>query len=185
MNQDGTVRYPRESPLLQCLRFFDGLVNSANGLQGDSFYWLHLDSVGAVWAAGPGTGLNRIRPSAFWRWGAADGLASAFIWTLHQDRSGRVWAGSNAGISWRDEAGAHVVGAAGPGYQAVTRGLLEQDNGDMLVATEGGLFTLAKGKFSLVDGTDQLHVWCLNRDAQGRIWAGGERLWRLSGFCGR
>ena len=159
----------------------DTVVNSANGLQGDSFYWLHLDDVGAVWAAGPGTGLNRVRPSAFWRWESADGLASAFIWTLHQDRSGRIWVGSNAGISWRDDTGAHVVGAAGPGYQAVTRGLLEQDDGDMLVATEGGLFNLADGKFRLIDGTSESQVWCLNRDAQGQIWAGGDRLWRVTG----
>ena len=157
------------------------IVNSSNGLQGDTFYWLHLDRVGAVWAAGPGTGLNRIRPSAFWRWEAADGLASAFIWTLHQDRSGRIWAGSNAGISWRDGVTVRVIGAAGPGYRAVTRSLLERDNGDMLVATEGGLFAFADGRFRLLEGTADLQVWSLNRDAQGQIWAGGDQLWRLDG----
>jgi diguanylate cyclase (GGDEF)-like protein len=157
----------------------DSVVNSANGLQGDTFYWLYRDSVGAIWAAGPGTGLSRIRPSAFWRWEASDGLASAFIWTLHQDRSGRIWAGSNAGISWRDGARVHVIGAAGTGYQAVTRSLLETDDGDMLVATEGGLFALADGSFRLIEGTGDLQVWSLNRDASGQVWAGGDRLWRV------
>jgi diguanylate cyclase (GGDEF)-like protein len=157
------------------------VVNSSNGLQGDTFYWLHRDSVGAIWAAGPGTGLNRIRPSAFWRWQATDGLASAFIWALHQDRSGRIWAGSNAGVSWRDGSGARVIGAAGPGYRAVTRSLLQTDENSMLVATEGGLFSLADDRFRLIDGTGDLQVWSLNRDAQGQIWAGGDRLWRVHG----
>ncbi len=156
------------------------VVNSGNGLQGDTFYWMHQDSVGAVWAAGPGTGLNRIRPSAFWRWQAADGLASAFIWTLYQDRGGRIWAGSNAGISWRDGSQVQIIGAAGAGYRAVTRSLLERDD-DMLVATEGGLYALTEGRFRLIQGTDDLQVWSLNRDAQGQIWAGGDRLWRVNG----
>lgn len=158
----------------------DAVVDSRSGLQGDTFYWLYRDSAGALWAAGPGTGLNRVRPSAFSRWQSADGLASAFVWTLHQDRSGRIWAGSNAGLSWRDGAAARVVGAAGPGYQAVTRSLLDLDNGDLLVATEGGLFALSGDRFQLLDGTADQQVWCLNRDADGQVWAGGNRLWRVT-----
>lgn len=156
------------------------VVNTARGLQGDTFYWLHVDAAGAVWAAGPGTGLNRIRPSAFSRWAGLDGMASAFAWSLHEDQSGAIWVGTNAGVSrWSGTRG-ELIGAAGPGYRAVTRAFL-QDGEDLLVATEGGLFRWRAGAFRLVDGTADLQVWALTRDDHDRIWAGGDRLWRIDG----
>lgn len=156
------------------------VVNTASGLQGDTFYWLHVDPTGALWAAGPGTGLNRIRPSAFSRWTGQDGMASAFAWSLSEDPNGAIWVGTNAGLSrWTGTRG-ELIGAAGPGYRAVTRAFLH-DGEDLLVATEGGLFRWRAGEFRLIDGTAELQVWALVRDGLDRIWAGGDRLWRIEG----
>ena len=159
----------------------DAVANAGNGLQGDTYYWLYLDDTEALWAAGPGTGLVRLRPSAFSAWRADQGLASAFVWSLHEDRLGRLWAGTNAGISYRQNGRSHVIGAVGPGYRAVVRSLLDQADGSMLVATEGGLFSWNGEAFGLYESTRDRQIWSLSRDDVGQTWAGGDRLYRIEG----
>jgi diguanylate cyclase (GGDEF)-like protein len=163
-------------------RLRDGAVTAVltmrEGLTGDTFYWLHRDATGAIWAAGPGTGLNRVRPSAFARWEGGQ-LASAFVWSVHEAPDGTLWAGSNAGIArWRDGRG-EIVGAPGPGYEAVCRSLLALADGSVLVGTESGLFRWREGAFSLYEATRGRQFWALARDLHGRLWAAGDGLWRF------
>jgi diguanylate cyclase (GGDEF)-like protein len=163
-------------------RLRDGAVTAVltmrEGLTGDTFYWLHRDAIGAIWAAGPGTGLNRVRPSAFGRWEGGQ-LASAFVWSVHEAPDGTLWAGSNAGIArWRNGRG-DIVGAPGPGYEAVCRSLLGDVDGSLLVGTESGLFHWRDGAFSLYEATRGRQFWALARDSEDRLWAGGDGLWRI------
>jgi len=159
----------------EVIQHFDGL----SGLRGDSFLWLHRDAAGNLWAISPGTGLQRLAPSAFTRWHPRDGLASGFTWTVFEDNDGSLWAGGNAGMSRRDGAGAVVIGAPGSGYQASVRGFLRRAEGDLLVATDGGLFAFDGKHHRLFEATRDIYINSIVRDAKGTIWAAGGKLWRV------
>jgi diguanylate cyclase (GGDEF)-like protein len=163
-------------------RLRDGAVTAVltmrEGLTGDTFYGLYRDATGALWAAGPGTGLNRVRPSPFARW-TGEQLASAFVWSVHEAADGTLWAGSNAGIArWRDGRG-EIVGAPGPGYEAVCRSLLALADGSVLVGTESGLFHWREGVFRVYEATRGRQFGALASDPQGTLWAAGDGLWRF------
>lgn len=154
------------------------VLSMHEGLTGDTFYWLHRDVTGAIWAAGPGTGLNRVRPSAFGRWEGGQ-LASAFVWSVHEAPDGTLWAGSNAGLArWRNGR-SEILGAPGPGYQAVCRSLLGLDDGALLIGTESGLFEWRDGAFRAFESTRQRQFLALAHDPDGRTWAAGDGLWRI------
>jgi signal transduction histidine kinase/ligand-binding sensor domain-containing protein/DNA-binding response OmpR family regulator len=76
---------------------------------------LHVDSLGALWAATP-SGVARLDSAAAPGRGRlelfhpADGLAAEPAYDFAEDAEGRLWIAHGAGLSWRDAAGFHRTG---------------------------------------------------------------------------
>lgn len=112
-------------------------VEQGDALPDPAVYSLHRDPQGSVWL-GTRAGLARLREGAIEVAPAFQPLASAQI-TSFADDEGALWIGSLEGL-WRWKEGALARFGAAPGSpEARIRSLLRQEDGSLLVGTEGGL----------------------------------------------
>ena len=89
---------------------------------------------------------------------------------LYEDRRGTLWAGNNDGIwRWKPQPTNFIPMAI------VTSSFAEGDDGNLVVATSGGIRTLVNeqpGQYLIRAAGQQLRIGKVLRDRDGGIWAG-------------
>jgi ligand-binding sensor domain-containing protein/signal transduction histidine kinase len=141
------------------LRTADGFtaLTTRNGLSSNVILSLASSPDGTLWAGTP-TGLNRIRPipgttrSTIRTFTTSDGLADDFIRSLCVDANGAVWIGTRHGLTryaanqFTSFSAPASSSEAGPGSDLIGAMTLRH-NGDLVIATSGGLTLLHNGRF--------------------------------------
>ena len=135
---------------------------------------LFEDREGDLWVGMNGA-LNRFRDDQFSTYGLSEGLPSDQPIAVHQDRAGQVW------IGFHDQG---LVAVNGAKYQhfGKVNGLASDEvfairdghDGDLIVATRGGMSRLHQGRFvnELVpDPLGRAGVYDVLEDSKGRLWA--------------
>lgn len=129
-------------------------VDQGDALPDPAVYSLHRDADGSVWI-GTRAGLARLREGRIEADHALAALAATQI-TSFADDGGAVWIGSLEGL-WRFKDGAlERFGAAAGSPEARVRSLLLQDDGSLLVGTEGGLRRLRGALWDSPEWADSL-----------------------------
>lgn len=112
-------------------------VDAGDALPDPAVYSLHRDTQGSIWL-GTRAGLARLREGRIETDPKLAVLSAAQI-TSFADDGGALWVGSLDGL-WRLKDGALArFGAAAGSPDSRVRSLLRQDDGSLLVGTEGGL----------------------------------------------
>ncbi len=101
---------------------------------------------------------------------------SMYVREVFQDRHGNYWLGTNdEGVARYDgETLAYFSVEDGFGGRAV-RGILQDPDGALWFATNGGVSRFESGKFinyTVDDGLSKNQVWSIMQDRTGAIWAG-------------
>ena len=101
---------------------------------------------------------------------------SKYIRQMYQDRSGSIWFGTNEdGLArMNGDRLDYFTPEQGLGGRAV-RGIGEDAQGHLWVATNGGVSVYRDGKFenlTMADGLPSNEVWSLKIDSKGRVWVG-------------
>jgi len=137
-----------------------------NGLMSDLVLALTTAPNGDVWVGTP-DGLNRIHGDRVDAYTSADGLPDDFIRSLLVDSDGSLWIGTRRGlVHWVNVPRGNAASPAQPKMQILTQadglgsntvGAMARDaNGDLWVATLGGLSRLYGGKISNYTKADGL-----------------------------
>jgi signal transduction histidine kinase/ligand-binding sensor domain-containing protein len=161
------------------------VLNMANGLASDSVRALGEDAAGAIWV-GTDRGLNRVEDARVAEtFTTAQGLPSNAIRAIHRTADGGLWIGTEAGLASFEQGRFMPVFNAPPG---AVRAMGENARGEMLVATERGVFVRTPQRgFSevLQDGASLRDVDTFFLDSDGLLWMGsagsGLRLMDKSG----
>ena len=162
------------------------VLNSGNGLASDSVLALGEDVAGAIWV-GTDRGLNRLddgRVAATFT--TAQGLPANAVRAIHRASDGGLWIGTEAGLASYEQGRMVSMVSAPPG---AVRAMGEDSGGNMMVATERGVFVrAAKAGFREVqqDGAPLRDVDTFYLDSDGLLWMGstGSGL-RLMGKTGK
>jgi signal transduction histidine kinase/ligand-binding sensor domain-containing protein len=135
---------------------------------------LFEDREGDLWV-GMNSALNRFRDDQFSIYGLSEGLPSDQPIAVHQDRAGEVW------IGFHDQ-GLVAVNGGKYRHYGKANGLASDEvfairdghDGDLMVATRGGVSRLHQGRFfnELVpDPLGRAGVYDVLEDSKGRLWA--------------
>ncbi|MEM9800146.1 MAG: PAS domain S-box protein [Planctomycetota bacterium] len=147
----------------------------ADGLESDRIAALHLDGTGALWIGTSMGPVSRYRDGRFEVFAPVEALAS--VGTILEDSTGTIWlCGDRIGRVRGDELTIFELGGAP--LQAHCNGALEVGVGDILFATDGGVF-LGSGdadawtEFELVHATTDptTPLAGLFRDGRGGVWS--------------
>jgi signal transduction histidine kinase/ligand-binding sensor domain-containing protein/CheY-like chemotaxis protein len=125
-----------------------------------------------------GGGLGLIGPRGVEVWTTSDGLASNFITALHVGRDGGLWVGTLAdGLDLVEGSRITHFGAAEGLPVGRVFSVLETRAGEVLVATESGLFSRPPGsaRFDASAVVGEVLVMALAADMGGRVWVGTQR----------
>ncbi len=141
-------------------------------------YCLAPASDGSLWV-GTREGAGRLREDIFL---PRPELAGRSIMCVREDRSGMLWAGSNGSGLYRlnaDDAvpGATVLTTAQGLVGDVVRDLCEDREGNLWVATTGGLQMFRDVRFTTLGRPEGLVndcVWAVWEDPASRLWVGSE-----------
>ncbi len=129
-----------------------------DGLMSDLILSLAAAPSGDVWVGTP-DGLNRIHGNKVDAFTSADGLPDDFIRSLLADADGSLWIGTRRGlVHWIDAPGGASASHSQPKMEILTQGnglgsdtvgaMARDKNGDLWIATLGGLSRLHHGAFS-------------------------------------
>jgi len=149
------------------------VVSRAGGGEADLVRCLFEDREGNLWV-GSNSGLMRLRSDVFTVYGEAEGLPSSEPNSVFQDRSGRIWVGFHDSGLMLFEGGQRRLFTTRDGlpdndvYQ-----IREARNGDLLVATRGGLARMEGTRFRNFPTPDPLGrkgLFDALEDRQGRLW---------------
>src|SRR4051794_2788661 len=136
---------------------------------------LALDAEGGLWIGTVADGILRLHAGALTRVTRRDGLGDDRGTALRVARDGAVWVGSFAGVDRIAGGAVTRPGADGAAHPSPVNDLLEEANGDWLLAADNGLFRLEDGRIEPVtrpDGTGLVQVDRLFADRQGNVWIG-------------
>jgi ligand-binding sensor domain-containing protein len=151
-------------------------LNRKDGIEGDAVSVIATDRAGRIWAVSGDGKLYRIGDGKVVRQ-SVDGLPTdARIRTIFEDRNGCYWIGtSNQGFfRWHCGPMRSYNPPSGLGRQGVCA-FLQDRNGDLWVATGGGLARVHDGNLRLYSTDDGLaygSVRSLLETQDGEIWAG-------------
>ncbi|NKB66743.1 MAG: response regulator [Candidatus Latescibacteria bacterium] len=123
---------------------FDGQAwttyTTANGLGNNRANGLHLDQSGAIWVGFWGGGVSRFDGQTWTTYTTANGLSSDSVFFITGDSRGHIWFSTwGGGITRYDgQVFQHLLQKDGLGHNLIQQ-IVEADNGDMLIAHEGGM----------------------------------------------
>jgi len=133
------------------------------------------DREGTVWtavAALPNWRLCAIHNGGVQCYGEEGGFGLGVV-SLLEDRNGNLWAGTGAGL-WRRKPG-NPKRISLSGSASEIHGLIEGDNGALLITTRAGIVQLVDGKvvpYAVPDTGPQFNPFWLLRDRSGGLWVG-------------
>jgi len=149
----------------------------------DWVWSLFEDREGDLWV-GMNSSLNRFRDDPFVTYGHSEGLPSDQPIVVRQDRGGEVWIGYHDTGLLAFHSRRHFTRQDGLPSNEIF-GISETRNGDLLIATRGGLSRKHGGVFTTYRVPDPWHnqvVYDGIEDSQSRIWAAASSgLYRLDG----
>jgi ligand-binding sensor domain-containing protein len=158
-------------------RLKDGVFRTyteADGLRGLSIFALCEDRGGTLWVGSLTGGLQRLRDDRFEHLTVADGRLGDSIYALAEDSEGRLWVSSEVGLSVFRDGRILSLAAASPPL-AWVNDFLPGVDGEMWLATDGGLRRFSDGAFSVFpnDGAmRQEKLFDIFRDERGSVWVG-------------
>lgn len=140
----------------------------------DLVWSLFEDRQGDLWA-GTQSALMRFRDDPFTTFGRPEGLPSDEATAVHQDSSGRIWIGyRNGGLGrFPPDPSGPITTAHGLAGNEVF-GIRDARNGDLLIATSGGLSRMHQGRFvnyMVPDPAGRTSVYDALEDRLGTLWA--------------
>jgi len=151
----------------------DGKLTRHGELGRQSIWTLFEDREGTVWAGGhhaaPAAKLCAFHGNSVQCYGE-DGAFGQHIECLYEDRAGNLWVSGVTGL-WRWKPGPPKL------YPMPDRalGLIDGDNGEILVATSAGIKRLVNGKldaYPLPVNEERFSARSLLRDRDGALWVG-------------
>lgn len=158
------------------------------GLTQKSIWALHEDKEGKIWVGTMGGGI------AIWDGKEAkyitkdDGLSDNEITTICSDSSGTIWVGTlDFGLNKIENGVVNRTGnhVTAPFYSVIS--MCIRSNGELLIGSEIGLFTIKEGKYVRTLGKElvQKEITSIYESNDGSIWIGifGEGIYRyISGI---
>jgi signal transduction histidine kinase/ligand-binding sensor domain-containing protein len=148
---------------------------------------------GSLWVVTP-NGVSRVERQHWQRGGVVaetprdqfargDGLSSDVVWRLSIGREGEVWAASNSGLDQlrRTTLTSVALPLAGESQLAIAAG----DRASVWVGSANLPLTHVQADGTVRSFPDIGHVSCIRRDRHGRVWVGGDRLFRVQETPGR
>jgi diguanylate cyclase (GGDEF)-like protein len=158
--------------------------------ESDWVWNLRIDREGNLWI-GYQSGVIRLSPSAFRRFGAIDGLVDAPVWTYFEDPAGHVWAGTDAHGAFRRR-GAGFEQAISPDVlpHATVNGFLIDRKARLWVATMRGVAWFSWPDLEPLDTPPELsdlNVLGMTEAGDGRVWLAARPglYWWRTGELGR
>ncbi len=133
------------------------------------------DQQGQLWIGSIGLGLFRYGPDGSMdTFSFGEGLGSDQVTCLCEDREGSLWVGTNGGGLRRLRTTSVQVYGQEQGFlSSQITSLCEGPEGTLWVGTENdGLHRLAKGKATLVPGSERLPVRSVLQTQAGALWVG-------------
>ncbi|RME92202.1 MAG: hypothetical protein D6766_10470, partial [Verrucomicrobia bacterium] len=145
--------------------------STREGLSNDYILSLTADREGCLWVGTDGGGLNRIRPSLF---AAVRATRGRVVQAVAQGTDGALWVGYNGGGLARFREDGVTTWNEGAFRLPVRAILPEGPDRAWVGLMGGGLVELREGRPAAFQPTGLFVVLALGRDAQGRLWVGGE-----------
>ena len=141
--------------------------------ESDWVWNLRIDREGNLWI-GYQSGVIRLSPSMFRRFGAIDGLVDAPVWAYFEDPAGHIWAGTDAHGAFRKRDArfeqaipSHVL------PHATVNGFLLDREARLWVATMRGVVWFSWPNLELLDTPPELsdlNVLGMTEAGDGRVW---------------
>lgn len=134
------------------------------------------DSSGTLWIATRAHGLVRVSTDTVVSYGAAAGFGKSSLEAMYRDASGQLWIGSSDAGLFRFDGGRAIPVPLGdaPGAEYV-QAISEDGRGQLLVATRGGLYVGAPGRWRRLGrehGLPSEHVYSLEPAVGDSVWIG-------------
>src|SRR5262249_15892368 len=124
-----------------------------------------------LWIAFRPMGLGLIKDGKFTSYTKPEDVPAPEVFVLACDQDGRVWAGTQHGLSFRDDAGWHQVGPEWNIPQVRAWSLFTDPRGTLWVGTETEVYSLARGSRSFTREEGGLTtVTSIAQAKDGRVW---------------
>jgi diguanylate cyclase (GGDEF)-like protein len=137
---------------------------------------LHEDADGNIWVGMRQGGLARLRRALVSTVGTAQGLPHPLVSAVAGDGADGAWIATQGGVAhWTPRGVQSFVHARGALRDDIARDVLRARNGDVWVATNGGLTRIRRGSavtFTTRDGLPDDRVRTLLEGADGTLWIG-------------
>lgn len=141
------------------------------GLSNDYILALAADREGCLWVGTDGGGLNRIRPSLF---ATVKETRGRVVQAVAQGPDGTLWVGYNGGGLSRFREDALTTWNEGA-FRLPVRAIVPEGPDHAWVGLMGGgVVELREGRPAAFQPTGLFVVLAMCRDAEGRLWVGGE-----------
>ena len=132
------------------------------------------DREGDLWI-GANSALNRFRDDLFTMYGRPEGLPSDEPTVVHQDAHGQIWIGyHDSGLAAFSPGKFHLYTTRDGLPSNEMFALRDARDGDLLIASRGGVSRLHEGKFRnymVPDPVGRTVVYDVLEDARGHLWA--------------
>jgi signal transduction histidine kinase/ligand-binding sensor domain-containing protein len=143
-----------------------------------------VDSHGVLWIGTGSDGVIRISNGVVTLFTTVEGLRNNSIRQFFEDRHGDLWIALGSGLSrWDGRRFQNYYLEDGLPYGSV-RVVMQRNDGDIIVGTDGGLSRIHDGKFVPDPAFAPLNgekIWAIHEDADRTLWAGtrGGGLFRI------
>jgi ligand-binding sensor domain-containing protein len=140
----------------------------------DWIWALFEDREGDLWV-GANSALIRLRDDLFTIYGRSEGLPSDEPTVVHQDGRGQIWVGyHDSGLLAFSPAASHLYTTRDGLPSNEMFALRDARDGDLLIASRGGVSRLHQGRFlnySVPDPVGRTVVYDVLEDTRGHLWA--------------
>ena len=148
------------------------LYDSTNGLPTSEANAIAQSADGFIWIGGY-SGLSRYDGTSFYHFDATSGISSVF--SLYVDSKDRVWIGTNEnGIAYYDHGDLMIYGRVEGQKSYSIRDIVEDEEGNILIATTQGLAYVDAGdmKVHVIDDpqVNMEYITELKKDSAGEIY---------------
>ncbi len=173
--EDGSIWVGGNQGLLRLRDTPFSTLGREQGLHDENVQGVLETSDGDVWI-GTHSGLERLHEGQVSRIGA-EGVANQAILALARAPDGGLWVATSAGGASHLSHGQvdRVLDHAHGLPSGLVRGILEDADGTVWIATSNGLLQQAKNAtrvYTIADGLPNASILSLHRDAAGRLWIG-------------